>query len=87
MPKVRKSLDHTRKPKIKILLKSLSPLQKTLLEANITFLTAVSWNCLPKSKKLYTQNPKLYEKRYLLIQVSTGQKECNFENVIKKYNQ
>ena len=48
LPKVRKSHDQAQKPQFFILLRNLSSLEKTLLEASITYiLTAVSKNCSP----------------------------------------
>ena len=63
-PKVRKFHDQAKKPQTFILLRNLSSLEKTPLEAWLTILAALSKNCSPKTEKHYTQSPKTYKKKY-----------------------
>ena len=69
----------------KTISQNLSSLHKNLLETKTTYLTTISQNCSPKTEeKLTLKVRKHIKKKCLLIQISSRQKGCNFENRAKK---
>ena len=83
LPKVRKSHDQAQEPGIFILLRKLSYLENTLLEAYSTFLTALSKNCSPKTKKENTQIRKRWKKLVFIGPVLIWSKNAILKTVSK----
>ena len=81
LPKFRKSLDKLENRKK--LLQNLPSLEKPLLKAYLTFWTASSRSCSPKTKKHYTQSRITYKKSSYWSNFHLV-KKCNFENLVKK---
>ena len=81
LPEVRKSFGQTQKPKKTFFSTLYHLFEKLFWRQKLN----PSQNFPPEIDKLYTHSPKTNLKyKYLLIQFSSGEKECNFENLVKK---
>ena len=83
MPKVRNFRDQTQKQK-KLFLKTCHLFKKIFWRQKLQFWKPSHKNARQKWKKIDTKSPKTYQKKCLLIQLSSRQKACNFESRVKK---
>ena len=69
----------------KTISQNLSSLQKNLLEAKITFLTALSQKCSPKTEKKFdTQSPKTHQKKVFTDPTFISAKSMHFRKLCQK---